>query len=155
MKKIGQILLFLILLLSLTSCVKHIEDTNGDTNYSLEVITKENMLEGIPTVTLGRKIVRKNNEYKCSIKKLSGVDELYKGSFRNEDVAVTLSNSIESGNAKIILVYNDIVIKEFMLNSENQIISLSNTKGEIRIIVAGESAKISVEFTVESEKSIF
>ena len=154
MKKISKVIFLMVLLLSLCSCVKHIEDTNGESNHSLTVITKEDMLNGYPTKTVGRKISRKNNEYNCSIKKFSGVEELFSGSFKDEDVAVKLNSKVESGNAKIILVYNEIIIKEFSLNASNQIVSLTNTNGKIRILVAGESAKISVDFTVESTKSI-
>ena len=154
MKKISKVIFLMVLLLSLCSCVKHIEDTNGESNYSLAVITKEDMLNGYPTITVGRKTSRKNNEYKCSIKKFSGVEELFNGSFKDEDVAVILNSKVEAGNAKIILVLNDIIIKEFSLNASNQVVSLTKTNGKIRILIAGESAKISVDFTVESAKSI-
>lgn len=154
MKKISRFILLIILLLTLTGCVEHIEDTNGENNYSLETITDQDILNGYPTISVRQSMVRKNNEYKYSVKKLTGVEEVFKGGFKNEDVAITINTSVEEGNAKIVLVYKNQIIKKFLLNSENQVFSMLNVDGEIKIIVAGESAKITLDFIVESGKSI-
>jgi hypothetical protein len=154
MKKISRFILLLILLLTLTGCVEHIEDTNGADNFSLETITDQDILNGFPTISVRQSKVRKNNEYKYSVKKITGVEEVFKGSFKNENVAITINTSVEEGNARIVLVYKNQIIKQFMLNADNQVFSMINVDGEIKIIVAGESAKINIDFIVESEKSI-
>ena len=64
MKKISRFILLIILLLTLTGCVEHIEDTNGENNYSLETITDQDILKGYPTISVRQSMVRKNNEYK-------------------------------------------------------------------------------------------
>ena len=154
MKKNSRFILLLILLLTLTGCVEHIEDTNGADNFSLETITDQDILNGFPTISVRQSKVRKNNEYKYSVKKITGVEEVFKGSFKNENVAITINTSVEEGNARIVLVYKNQIIKQFMLNADNQVFSMINVDGEIKIIVAGESAKINIDFIVESEKSI-
>ena len=154
MKKISRFILLLILLLTLTGCVEHIEDTNGADNFSLETITDQDILNGFPTISVRQSKVRKNNEYKYSVKKITGVEEVFKGSFKNENVAITINTSVEEGNARIVLVYKNQILKQFMLNADNQVFSMINVDGEIKIIVAGESAKINIDFIVESEKSI-
>ncbi len=154
MKKISRFILLLILLLTLTGCVEHIEDTNGADNFSLETITDQDILNGFPTISVRQSKVRKNNEYKYSVKKITGVEEVFKGSFKKENVAITINTSVEEGNARIVLVYKNQIIKQFMLNADNQVFSMINVDGEIKIIVAGESAKINIDFIVESEKSI-
>ena len=154
MKKTSRFILLLILLLTLTGCVEHIEDTNGADNFSLETITDQDILNGFPTISVRQSKVRKNNEYKYSVKKITGVEEVFKGSFKNENVAITINTSVEEGNARIVLVYKNQIIKQFMLNADNQVFSMINVDGEIKIIVAGESAKINIDFIVESEKSI-
>mgnify|MGYP003478078095 FL=1 len=154
MKKISKFILLIILLLTLTSCGNHIEDKNGPDDFTLETITEEDILNGYSVVSVKQSLVRKNNEYKYSVKKLSGVEEIFKGSFKDEDVAITLDTSVESGNAQIVLVYKGMILKRFLLNSENQVFSMTGLNGEIKILVAGESAKVNVNFIVESSKGI-
>ena len=134
--------------------MRYFEDKNGPDDFTLETITEEDILNGYSVVSVKQSLVRKNNEYKYSVKKLSGVEEIFKGSFKDEDVAITLDTSVESGNAQIVLVYKGMILKRFLLNSENQVFSMTGLNGEIKILVAGESAKVNVNFIVESSKGI-
>ena len=51
-------------------------------------------------------------------------------------------------------VYKGMILKRFLLNSENQVFSMTGLNGEIKILVAGESAKVNVNFIVESSNGI-
>ena len=73
--------------------MRYFEDKNGPDDFTLETITEEDILNGYSVVSVKQSLVRKNNEYKYSVKKLSGVEEIFKGSFKDEDVAITLDNS--------------------------------------------------------------
>ena len=154
MKRNSKLILLIILLLALTGCGKHIEDTNGPEDFTLETITEEDILNGYPEVAVKQSLERDGNEYKYSVKKMTGVKEIFKGSFQNEDIAITLNTSVESGNANIVLLYKNIILKRFLLNAENQVFSMTGLNGEIRILVVGESAKVNVDFIVESSKGI-
>ena len=154
MRKISKFILLIILLFTLTGCGKHIEDTNGAEDFTLETITEEDILNGYPVSSVKQSMERVGNEYKYSVKKMTGVEEIFKGSFQDEDIAITLNTSVESGNAQIVLVYKNIILKRFLLNEDNQVFSMIGVKGEIKILVAGESAKIKIDCTVESSKGI-
>ena len=140
--KITSCILLIILLFTLTGCGKHIEDTNGAEDFTLETITEEDILNGYPVSSVKQSMERDGNE------------EIFKGSFQDEDIAITLNTSVESGNAQIVLVYKNIILKRFLLNEDNQVFSMTGVKGEIRILVAGESAKVKIDCTVESSKGI-
>lgn len=54
---------------------------------------------------------------------------------------ITLYNTtVNSGNFKTVLVYNDEIVYEFRLNELMQTYTLKNIKGTISLRIAGESA---------------
>ncbi len=124
------------------SGIEHIEDTNGADNYSLQEITDDNIIN----MDTGALNLVKSNElfndlpvYKSD--KYTGVSEIYLTNLITNRFDITLYNTyVNSGNLRIVLIYNDEIVHDFKINEVIQTYTLENVNGTVSLRVAGESA---------------
>lgn len=143
MKKIN-VFASLLILCTLTSCSLHIKDTNGKDNYSLNTITDENILSpnGVVKIAAVQTSVNGSNVYKA--KKYSGVEKIatYKNGF-----TLYVNNVVKSGNFRICLVCDDVIVKDFAINNSDSFAALDSKTYDLYI--AGESAQFEISYFVE------
>lgn len=145
-----KLLLIILSLLFLESCginnLNHIEDVNGDDNYSLNTLTEKDVLSKNPqALFLKSRTTEKNNKFKFSCEKFSGVSDIKTFNLKEEKVYYFKVNAtITVGNGEIF-IYSDgkkIITVDWALNQE---IKLENIKGKISFRIAGESANMNIE----------
>ncbi len=145
-KKLFLVLLFISVLLTLTSCGQ-IEDINGSNDYSLNTLTDEDFFINTNVVKIGSVTTRFNNTVKISVKKMSGVDRIEKINLSLGSLTITTNLNVTSGNIKLVLIMNDTIIKEFKINAED---SYTGTiSGNYELKIAAESAKFNLSYTIE------
>lgn len=152
MKKILFTLL-LIMIITLTSCT-HIEDTNGPDNYTVETFTDQDILDGsnsIITVGSFHSHTHINDNLKGSYKvsKLSGILEVYEYDSDASTLNFNISFKCEEGNAMVVIVSNNNIIKKIEANQDINF-EVSNNYKHYTILIVGESAKISLKYEVNS-----
>lgn len=149
MKKMICILIF-IFCLSLSSCgLSHIEDSNGEEDFSLSTLKNEEILTYNSVVSYGTVESTTNSTFSYSCKKLSGNCLVKTITPKGRELLVTISNNVFSGNAYIALVRNGNVFKEIPLN---QIINLE-IRGfdHYQLRILAESCHISVRVAIEEK----
>lgn len=146
MKKIFLIIIFLFMFIS-TGCesFSHIDDLNGENDYSLNTINEERMLNqngGLAFVSI---ITSSNKGGSVSIEKFSGVKKL---NTLTKNEKITISFSLLSGNANVYLCTKNEIIHTFNINESNQEY-IVNSKEKLYLKMACESAKINIDYTIE------
>ena len=128
--------------------IEHIEDTNGADNYSLQVITDENIeLMDFGAKGFGSTTNNVTNRTVYSSKNYSGVTEV-EGytSVGNSYTAYVNKFELKAGNAKLVLVVDDKIVHEFEPNESLQEYTVEGVKGAyISIRLAGESANFKLD----------
>ncbi len=150
MKKIFSILVIIFSLFSLNSCVKHIEDKNGVEDYSLQVITDQQIIRGMNTVTMSSCSSHINNKGKLQIKKLSGVELITRFSSKEEIVKIKVTSKVNSGNLKIVVTNGSSIVKIIPIN-ETYECEIFNTKETFFLKVAGESANFELNYEISGK----
>lgn len=153
--KTTQRKLFIVSLSVLLICVsvmmcscflfKHIEDTNGEDDYSLCSITEEQICSGATNVIVFGSVTRNTNtQTEYSVKKMSGVKVIYKV---NADVNTTyvyeITTTLASGNLRVCFINNGRIIRDVQIN-QTEYIELNNLSGKTELCVAAESAAFSI-----------
>ena len=150
MKKCMCILLAMLLVLSLGGCgTPNYEDTNGETNFSLQYITDVDIIQGINTFTMMSSTVSLNNTTTCKANTLSGVENLWKRNMKNGKLDMVVSCQITKGNARLVLLIDDTIVHDFSLNEANQHSTMENVSGKVCLKLAGENAGYAVSFTLQ------
>lgn len=133
---------------------KHIEDTNGDSNYTLQEITDENIINrdigtvGGPNETTDN-ITNTTTYYS---EKFTGVDEIFGENITANRFEITVNHAkVESGNFKMVLLQNDEIMHEFTLNELTQTYVLENVSGYVALRIAGESANFTFDYFLPLE----
>ena len=136
----------------LTGC-SHIADENGEENISLVHITQDMMIRdsyGSTSTGSCNSSMSTSNYIKSTLKinKFSGVDDL-------EEFEIYTSTNFKyeykvfSGNFGMILLKDD----QFYCDLVNEMHEFSDsivlTPGEYEIVIAGETAKFEISFTIE------
>ncbi len=128
--------------------IDHIEDLNGDDNYTLQQITDLNIIKmdiGAKNIAEKTSVLSSLPEY--SSKKFTGVYELYRTNIIANRFDITIYNLwVESGNLRVVLLLNDQIVHEFTLNELSQSFTLENPKGTVSLRVAGESANFEMNY---------
>ena len=142
MRKIITIITVLLFVFVLSACTKY-EDTNGENDYTLQIITDDQIIKGSSYNVVGsfKKVI--NNEGKYTVKKLNGVftiDTFSKGSY-----TFNVDFKVPKGNAKLVLCNDDKIIYEFTVNEANQSYTISSSK-RFHLKVAGESSSLEVNY---------
>lgn len=152
MKKI-LCLLVLFMLITLTGC-SHIEDSNGEDDYSIVTFSDRDIIDGrTNTTTVGTVETHSyaNDKIKGTYKvsKLSGIVEI--ATFENDKntISFEFEFTCESGNALIAVVSDGEIVKKIEANQTLNF-DVENNKEEYKILLIGESAKVSVKYQAKA-----
>ena len=131
-----------------SSDLEHIEDTNGAT-FQLQEITDSNIINmDIGALNL-KKTEAPLSATEYSSDKFTGVAEIFHENLITNRYEITLFNtSVNSGNFRIVLVYNDEIVHEFKLNELMQTYILEDVKGTVSLRIAGESADFEFSYSL-------
>lgn len=134
----------------LTSDLEHIEDTNGDDNYSLQQINDYNIINmDIGALNFSEKKSLVSETVTYSSDKFTGVAEIFRENMMANRFDITINHaSVKKGNFRIVLVLNDEIVHEFKLNELTQTFTLEKPKGTISLRIAGESADFSFDYSL-------
>ena len=131
---------------------KHIDDTNGADNYTLQTITDKDIIDmdmGSAGSFKRSKVVGSSMEF--SSEKFTGVDEILFDNFvGTSDFVINLTNyEIHGGNFKMVVVHNDKIVATL---EPGMFVDyrLENVTGTVSLRIAGESASFKF-FMDESE----
>ncbi len=146
MKKILSFIFALCFMLGLTACGTQYEDTNGDTDFTLQTITEQNIVNldvGSSGLSFTEESVGEylhSSEY--SAKSFNGVYQLYQTNFLlPSDIRVYIGHmNVEKGNFRLVVINDDEIIYDIPLDSFNETFSFENLSGSFSVNVAGESA---------------
>lgn len=132
----------------MSSDLKHIEDTNGADNYSLQTITDSNVINrdvGAMGLNIHKSAVSGVTTY--SSEKFTGVEEIYGNNIWGNRFEITVNHArVDSGNFRIVLLEDERIVHEFRLNELTQTYVLENPSGYISLRIAGESADFQLDY---------
>lgn len=135
--------LLLILFATLTGCLPHIDDTNGNDDFRLQAITDRQIVTGMDTKSTLYSGTNSDNKATLKINKFSGVKELLSKSVNNETLTFSINCSVTSGNFRGVIVKDGEIIQDFDINGES-VVSFPDATGTYIVKVAGESAKFRI-----------
>lgn len=142
--------------------MEHIEDTNGPDDYSIAVITEEEILaEGVKHAKGGPNTSESHtsfgnfsvsNSTRYYSKKFSGIYELDNSYlFPGSDLNVMLYEfQVTSGNLQIFVVLDDVIVGTINPGDEMPFVLYDTAGGTYRLLLVGESAAFEfVSFDLE------
>ena len=147
---------------------RHIEDTNGADNYSLQTITDADLISlntsstasSVEHGTYGKRSGVSQNgvsDYdviKYSSERISGIDVMQATKVSKDTLILTINNKVEAGNCKIVIVIDGEIHNEIQLNSQNTI-ELKDMQGkEVFVVIGCESAKLDLEISRTQEDMV-
>lgn len=148
-KKINQLMVMIlsICLVFLVGCnlLKTYEDTNGESDYTLQSITDSMILKGGTYQEIGSFTTQKNNDISINVNKFNGIKTIEE--FRKYKYDIKLSFEVEEGNASLVLCSNDEILHRFTTNEKNQEFSFE-CNNKVYLKIAGESCKYRLNYTV-------
>ena len=131
--------------------LEHIEDTNGADNYTLQVLTDDN----IRNLDVGARNVGQSSSILTgdtvtySSKKFTGVYEVFSTNIITNRYEITVNHArVDAGNFRMVLCVDNEIIHEFALNELTQTFVLENVRGTISLRIAGESADFMFDYYV-------
>lgn len=141
-------------LMAIKNMPDHIEDANGPNDFSLTTITDENIINmdmgSRNSMTIAQKGVelggvKINKGVEISSKKFTGVAEVMYNSYMfASSVVIELDYlKVESGNFKMVLVYEDEIVQVIEPSDEPIRIEMKDLSGTLSLRIAGESAAYS------------
>lgn len=147
-KKIINFLFLLLLLISLNGCsLRHIEDTNGEDDFTVTQITDEKIIKDSQYLSY-RSIRNSNgNETNIKIEKMSGVMRLQTIKVQNESLVYNIDSTVNSGNFRIVIVHDKKIIHDIEINTQT-IIEIPNAIGEYILKIVGESANFKMVYSI-------
>ena len=144
MKKL-LLLFVLLILISLSSCsINHIEDTNGEEDYSLCHFKKEDVFTYKSVIKVGSSTKSYNDKFSVSCKKLSGNYLIKELDSDNNHYSFTIDYKLYSGNAYFVLIKGDKIVQEIIPNK----ITTIHTDGgyeKIQLRLLGESCEFEMD----------
>jgi len=139
------------LLIVLTSCgtnnLSHIEDTNGDDDYSLCSLTEKELLSNNPHALFNISTSSTNSDgtfhFTCTT--FSGVYDILKSSFKpSENESYEVNATITSGNGVFFLYQKGNKLKDIEWGT-GQTITVEGVTSQYCWRIAGESASIKID----------
>lgn len=149
MKKINLVILCLIFIVTLSSCSRHIADTNGNDDFSLTTISTQNIVESNNCVKSGAVKIQKGTSTSVKAKKFSGVETLHTFQLNSSSLHMVVDARVNSGNLRLLLCNKHDVLDEIAINSGKQEVNIPVTADTVYLKVAGESANFAVNFDYE------
>lgn len=147
-KIVVLLLLLSISLLTFSSCMSHIEDTNGEDDHSLCSLTDEDMVDGGSYLQQGSTRSEINGKVKIRINKFSGVNTIESIRIRGEAKKLTLTATVESGNFRLFIVKDGEIFADLKADGTQDSVTFSDN-GEYHLRIAGESAHIEIAYEIE------
>lgn len=145
------VLIAVAVILFMGNDLEHIEDTNGPDDFTLQVITDEN----IQNLDVGALNVGQHSDLlggdtvTYTSKKFTGVYEVFHENIITNRYEITVNHArVDAGNFKMVLCVNDEIVHEFKLNELTQTYVLENVRGTISLRIAGESADFQFDYYV-------
>ena len=128
--------------------IQHIEDINGADNYSLHTINDYNIIHmDVGALNLKESTDNISNTTTYSSDKFTGVAEIYGMNYVGNRFDITINHArVDSGNFRIVLLEDDVIVHEFKLNELTQTFTLENPSGYISLRIAGESADFMFDY---------
>lgn len=144
MRKVYKLIITLFICIFLTGCFgSHIEDLNGETDYSLSTLTQNDLIGGTKTsIIAGNLTTSTNNKFKQKVKKMSGVSQLFE---LDSNDTYTIEFNVTSGNGLVGIICDDEIIEVVEANSKITITVPSKKDYEVKI--AGESCEFEILIT--------
>ena len=144
-----------------------IEDTNGPENFALETISDDKLRNLEVSYTAIRaehgQDGERHNASRCwehdfdevyyKAESASGVKVLQATKSLSDTLNLSIKNSVESGNCKIVVVVDDEIYKEIELNSETNLTIENVLNKEIFVVFGSESANVEIEILREFENA--
>ena len=161
MNKIIKMSCFFALILcfavGLTSCSRHIPDSNGKNNLALESISLQEIISGDNCIKSGASRVRRGDVTDIKVKKFSGVETVHKFQLNGAALELTVAANVDSGNFKVLLCNDHEIVKEILVNHGAQTVQIPPMSDTLYLKVAGESASYSLSFQydVTMSRSIY
>lgn len=147
-KRILLLVLLLFLVVSLGACsYKHIEDTNGENNFSIVSISDDKIISKSQNLTYGSVRTTKNGETTLKIKKMSGVMDLEKTKVDDQGLIYSVESTVNSGNFRIVVTLAEKIISDIEVNCKTDI-TVPNTKGTYVLKIVGESANFTMKYKI-------
>lgn len=144
-----KLLFILLLILLMTSCSSmHIEDKNGEADYSLCELSDKDIIHGHSTIYQSSYTKTTKTGATVSAKKMSGVSNLKTIKPKGKTLTIYTEFTLTSGNARLVLLEGDKIIYDFnLLGNDSYTISLSEATYNLRL--AGESLNFKLTYRVE------
>lgn len=145
MKKIWLIIVLIFSTTLISSCVKDIEDTNGDST-ALCYYTEQDILSGKYQITeIGSINSQVNNQYSYSVKKANGIQKLNTIKPKGQSVIVEVNLQILKGNAQLVLCNDDKIVYTF---NEVDSFVIDPIYEELKLVLACESCELKLKYSL-------
>ena len=145
--------LILAMCLSLAACGQ-IEDTNGEDDYSLAVITHEELVKGTNSSSkIGSMRTQINDKLTVKVSKFSGVEALDSITADNSTKSITFSvqSTLESGNFFVYVRHDGQIVGELEIGKSDTLTIKQPTPGKYELCVAGESASYELSASIHKD----
>ena len=163
MKRILSLITVLFMSITMISCMQHIEDVNGE-ETDLATLNLENaILEGSysSVFATSRQIYSGGTTYSFSYRdidydnievtytKFSGISKVHCSDMdAGEELVLTITSSLTSGNFEIVVIGPDKAIIETVNINETITVTIPSTlEGEYFVVIGGESAIASIQIS--------
>ena len=153
MKKILCFILLVFMSITMTSCT-HLEDSNGENDYSVVSITDEDILSfGHSYISVGSFTLRKKTgdliEGTFKVQKLSGILQIDEFKYNSQYFTFSYDFTCTKGNAMLAIVSNGEIVKKIEANT-NSSFKLNNNKKYYTTYLVGESANVQLNYKINS-----
>lgn len=148
MKKIWLLLFAAVLVLcSCETYTSHIDDLNGENDFSLCKLNERQLLTDKPHVLKQNAVLSQNGgNVSFSVKKMSGVEVLYSLTAKSGDVCtVTADTSCISGNLRLFWWHDGNIIKDIPVNEPQSFKMTFKESGKYELRAAAESANFTAD----------
>ncbi len=145
MKKVILLFILLICICFTTSCVKDIEDTNGEST-ELCYFTDEDILSGKHNVsTVGSFTSQVDNTFTYNVKKMNGIKRLKTLTPKDKSIKIEVNFNIAKGNAKLVLCNDEQIIYTFKSNDS---FIITSEYEELKLVIACESCEFKLKYSI-------